>query len=66
LQPEEGVKIYIELNQSGLLTPHPITPEERPDLEQFLTREGTLRTLPCHLPEVGGMDGFFAARWKKL
>ena len=66
LQPEEGVEIYVELNQSGLLAPQPITPEERPDLAPFLTREGTLRTLPCHTAETGGMDGFFAARWKRL
>ncbi|MBT3766078.1 MAG: RsmB/NOP family class I SAM-dependent RNA methyltransferase, partial [Rhodospirillales bacterium] len=66
LQPEEGVEIYVELNQSGLLAPQPITPEERPDLKPFLTREGTLRPLPCHWPEFGGMDGFFAARWKRL
>jgi 16S rRNA (cytosine967-C5)-methyltransferase len=66
IQPEEGVEIYVELNQSGVLSPLPITPEERPDLAPFLTREGTLRTLPCHMAEIGGMDGFFAARWKRL
>ncbi|MEM6356186.1 MAG: methyltransferase domain-containing protein, partial [Pseudomonadota bacterium] len=27
-----------------------------------VTAEGTLRTLPSMLPEVGGLDGFFAAR----
>ncbi len=66
IQPEEGVEIYVELNQSGVLLPLPITSEERPDLAPFLTREGTLRTLPCHMSEIGGMDGFFAARWKRL
>jgi 16S rRNA (cytosine967-C5)-methyltransferase len=66
IQPEEGVEIYVELNQSGVLLPLPITPEERPDLAPFLSREGTLRTLPCHMAEIGGMDGFFAARWKRL
>ena len=28
----------------------------------MITPDGTLRTLPCHWPERGGMDGFFAAR----
>lgn len=66
IQPEEGFERYVDLNQSGVLSPMPITPEERPDLAPFLTREGTLRTFPYHLADLGGMDGFFAARWTRL
>ncbi len=25
-------------------------------------RDGDLRTLPCHMAELGGVDGFYAAR----
>ena len=28
--------------------------------------EGDLRTLPCHLSDKGGMDGFYAARLRRL
>ena len=28
----------------------------------FVTAEGDLRTLPCHWPERGGIDGFYVAR----
>lgn len=31
-----------------------------------LTPAGDLRTLPCHLAEEGGMDGFYAARLRRL
>jgi 16S rRNA (cytosine967-C5)-methyltransferase len=31
-------------------------------LADALTPAGDLRTLPCHLAESGGIDGFFAAR----
>jgi 16S rRNA (cytosine967-C5)-methyltransferase len=27
-----------------------------------ITPEGAVRTLPCHLPDQGGLDGFFIAR----
>jgi 16S rRNA (cytosine967-C5)-methyltransferase len=30
-----------------------------------LIRDGDLRTLPCHLGEQGGMDGFYAARLRR-
>jgi 16S rRNA (cytosine967-C5)-methyltransferase len=31
-----------------------------------LLSQGDLRTLPCHLAEAGGMDGFYAARLRRL
>ncbi|HEY4163393.1 MAG TPA: hypothetical protein VGM59_10050, partial [Dongiaceae bacterium] len=34
-------------------------------LRELLTPEGDLRTLPCHLADRGGMDGFYAARLLK-
>ena len=33
---------------------------------EFLTSDGDMRTLPCHLPETGGLDGFFAARLRRI
>jgi len=34
-------------------------------LTDIVTADGFLRTLPCHLAEQGGMDGFFAARLRR-
>jgi 16S rRNA (cytosine967-C5)-methyltransferase len=34
-------------------------------LREAITPDGDLRTLPCHLCEIGGMDGFYAARLRK-
>jgi 16S rRNA (cytosine967-C5)-methyltransferase len=31
-------------------------------LRECVSAEGDLRTLPCHLSEREGVDGFFAAR----
>lgn len=35
------------------------------ELSMCVTKEGYLRTLPCHFADHGGMDGFFAARLVK-
>jgi 16S rRNA (cytosine967-C5)-methyltransferase len=32
---------------------------------EFIDASGDLRTLPCHLKDKGGMDGFYAARLKR-
>jgi 16S rRNA (cytosine967-C5)-methyltransferase len=32
---------------------------------EFLTAEGDLRTRPDFWPKLGGLDGFFAARFRK-
>jgi len=36
------------------------------DADEWITPEGDLRTLPCHLRDKGGMDGFYAARLRRL
>ncbi len=33
---------------------------------EFIDAAGDLRTLPCHLKEKGGMDGFYAARLRRV
>ena len=43
----------------------PITTDELFGQAEWITPEGDLRTLPCHLSDKGGMDGFYAARLKR-
>ncbi|MAB13311.1 transcription antitermination factor NusB [Parvibaculum sp.] len=40
----------------------PIRASEVGDLSALVTAEGDMRSLPCHLDDRGGMDGFYAAR----
>jgi 16S rRNA (cytosine967-C5)-methyltransferase len=44
----------------------PVTAGEMFGHEEWITAQGDLRTLPCHLAEIGGMDGFYAARLRRL
>ena len=43
----------------------PVEPQEIYGLEELIAG-GDLRTLPCHLAARGGMDGFYAARLKRV
>jgi 16S rRNA (cytosine967-C5)-methyltransferase len=62
LQPEEGApRVSAALARGGLRL-EPFTPTELPDLPEALTEQGFLRTLPSMWAELGGIDGFFAAR----
>jgi 16S rRNA (cytosine967-C5)-methyltransferase len=66
LQPEEGpqqIAAFLKANQN--FRRQPVTPAEIGGLADLITRDGDLRTLPFHLAEQGGMDGFFAARLVK-
>jgi 16S rRNA (cytosine967-C5)-methyltransferase len=66
LQPEEGPKrIAGFLSQHRDFQRQPVQAEEVGGLAELITRDGDLRTLPFHLGEQGGMDGFFAARLVK-
>jgi len=67
LEPEEGTARIDALLASGApVILDPIAPDDWPELAGLdpaaITPAGTLRTLPCHWSERGGMDGFFAAR----
>ena len=64
LQPEEGAGRVAAAAGLGL-RPAPFTPEELSALPRARTPEGYLRTHPGLWPELGGMDGFFAARFVK-
>jgi 16S rRNA (cytosine967-C5)-methyltransferase len=66
LQPEEGVPRVAAAVAGGGLRHDPFTAKELPDLQEALTPEGFLRTLPGMWAERGGMDGFFAARLIKI
>jgi 16S rRNA (cytosine967-C5)-methyltransferase len=63
LEPEEGPgQIDRLLARNPALIRRPVEPTEIGGLDEAVTGEGDLRTLPCHLGALGGMDGFFAAR----
>jgi 16S rRNA (cytosine967-C5)-methyltransferase len=71
LDPLEGealVAAFLEA-QPGVAA-DPILPSEFPVVDQFLTPDGALRTTPADMalgdPAVSGMDGFFAARLRRV
>jgi 16S rRNA (cytosine967-C5)-methyltransferase len=64
LQPEEGPARLANLEALGL-THDPFTPEELAAIPEARTPQGHLRTHPGQWPEHGGLDGFFAARFRK-
>jgi 16S rRNA (cytosine967-C5)-methyltransferase len=63
LQPEEG-EAQVEAALAAGLVPDPIRAEELPGLPEAVTPAGHLRTRPDLWAERGGMDGFFAARFR--
>ncbi len=64
LQPEEG-EAHLAAAESLGLRRDPISKAEIPGLAQAITPEGALRTRPDFWAENGGMDGFFAARFRR-
>jgi 16S rRNA (cytosine967-C5)-methyltransferase len=70
LQPEEGeAQVAPFLAGHADFTVDPVDPAEMAGLAHLVTPDGTLRTLPSHAfgpePELAGMDGFFAARFRR-
>jgi 16S rRNA (cytosine967-C5)-methyltransferase len=67
LEPEEGPQQIARLlaGRPGIAR-NPIAVDEAGIRSEWLTADGDLRTLPCHLsnpePRLSGMDGFYAAR----
>jgi 16S rRNA (cytosine967-C5)-methyltransferase len=67
LEPEEGpAQIAALLARGAPVERLPIAAEELGGSAEFVTAEGDLRTLPCHWPDKGGLDGFYAARLRRL
>jgi len=66
LQPGEGPAVVeAALARHPGLVREPVSSDEVGDLADLITPDGDLRTLPCHLAEAGGMDGFYAARLRR-
>ncbi|HUD89854.1 MAG TPA: transcription antitermination factor NusB [Xanthobacteraceae bacterium] len=70
LEPEECDNIVADLlaRDEGVRR-LPIAPAELFGQADLLTKDGDLRTLPCHFPDAdsrfAGIDGFYAARLEK-
>ena len=70
LDPEEGEDLRATFlsSDSGAVA-DPIGADELPGIAAFVTPEGTLRTTPADLAgdetALSGMDGFFAARFRR-
>jgi len=66
LEPEEGTERIARLFAGGApAQPLPIGAGEVGGLGELLTADGALRSLPCHLKELGGIDGFYAVRLRR-
>ena len=70
LEPEEGIEIVRDrLNGDPKLRRLPISAAEFHGDPEWITAEGDLQTLPCHLPDadsrMAGLDGFYAARLQR-
>ncbi len=67
LQPEEGPEVVAAVLAGGApVTRERIDPQEVGGLAELIDAEGALRSLPCHLAERGGLDGFYACRLRKV
>ncbi len=71
LDPKEGEEVVRSVLASGTpLAADPVQRGEFPDLDAFLTPEGYLRTTPADLDlgdaRLSGLDGFFAARFRRV
>ncbi|MEX6506086.1 RsmB/NOP family class I SAM-dependent RNA methyltransferase [Jiella sp. M17.18] len=64
---EEVVAKYLAAHQD--FSRVPVTPDELPDFAFAITADGDVRTAPDMLPaqdgQLGGLDGFFAARLRR-
>ncbi len=70
LDPAEGEDLYRAfVATAGDVVPDPILPGEVDGAAEFLTVDGLLRTTPADLPggspALSGLDGFFAARFRR-
>lgn len=67
LQKSEGEHQISNLLQSGApVSRMPVIAGEVGSVENFITDEGDVRTMPFHLPRQGGIDGFFISRLRKV
>ncbi len=65
LEPEDGAEqVAAFLARRPEFRREPIAADEVFGMADLI-RDGDLHTLPCHLAEQGGMDGFYAARLRR-
>ena len=69
LNREEGEDMAQAIIAEGVLKPEPFKPEELKGMEQLIDGQGFLRSTPADLPnpepKLAGLDGFFAARFRR-
>lgn len=69
LDPSEGEAVARQALDNPLLEAYPVREEEFPGLSGLVTSEGYLRSTPADFPHddarLSGMDGFFAARFRR-
>jgi 16S rRNA (cytosine967-C5)-methyltransferase len=67
LEPEEGPERIAALLAADPGLRRESVAATLPDgLGALVSDDGDLRTLPCHLSDLGGLDGFYAARLRRL
>ena len=67
LEPEECADVVDGLCRDRPdVVRDPVRREELDGLPVDVTASGDVRTLPCHLADRGGMDGFFVSRLRRL
>lgn len=71
LDPLEGEELHSAfLSEAKGIVGDPIRPDEVPGIASFVTPKGTLRTTPAGFsldnPMLSGLDGFFAARLRRM
>ena len=67
LQPEEGIdRVSSLLTRRSDLVRVPVTKSDHKCLDPFITTDGDIQTLPVYMADQGGMDGFYAARLRRL
>jgi 16S rRNA (cytosine967-C5)-methyltransferase len=68
LEGEEVAKLFLSAQSNYRATP--VEPSELPGMDGLISPEGWLRTTPSNLDlgsgEISGMDGFFAARFRRM
>jgi 16S rRNA (cytosine967-C5)-methyltransferase len=65
MEPEEGPGVVAAALTQGWRR-DPIRNGEIEGADDFITPDGDLRTLPSHWPEIGGLDGFYVARVRRI
>ena len=67
LEREEGEEqVEAFLNAHPEFARAPLSADEIFGQGEWISPEGDLKTLPSHLSTQGGMDGFYAARLRRL